>query len=185
MSSVVELGPPPQNSSPRSVEEVLNAFPYLSKIKLLGRITPPYKDSNPVSALIQGGRGAIIAIEGDDLTAVKEISQWLNDYLIRQKEYEPRIAEPPKTPQEDEEEDVTFEDYLDLIKEWHGKSREMIQYITTPLSPPNSPKDTTMSDKDSADAASRKDSATPPDSPSAARVSTVKPVIVLPTFQLH
>ncbi|CAA9960255.1 NHP6B Chromatin-associated protein containing the HMG domain protein [Pyrenophora teres f. maculata] len=185
MSSVVELGPPPQDSSPRSVEEVLNSLPYLNKIKLLGRITPPYKESNPVSALIKGGRGAIIAVEGDDLTAIREISQWLNDYLIRQKEYEPRIAEPPKAPQDDEDEDVTFEDYLDLIKEWHGKSKEMIQYITTPISPPASPKDTAMSDKDSADAASRKDSATPPDSPSTASVSTVKPVIILPTFQLH
>ncbi|KAA8619302.1 NHP6B Chromatin-associated protein containing the HMG domain protein [Pyrenophora tritici-repentis] len=185
MSSVVELGPLPQDSSPKSVEEVLSSLPYPHKIKLLGRITPPYKESNPVSALIKGGRGAIIAVEGDDLTAVKEISQWLNDYLIKQREYEPRISEPPKAPQDDENEDVTFEDYLDLIKEWHGKSREMIQYIITPITPPDSPKDTTMSDKDSIDTASRKDSATPPDSPSAVSVSTVKPVIILPTFQLH
>ena len=157
-NSVIELAPPPQSSSPRTVEEVLSAFPYPNKIKLLGRIIPPYKESGSPKS-----RGAIVAIEGDELGPVKELSEWLNEYLIKQKEYTPRIAEPPKGPEENNK-DVTFEDYLDLIKEWHGKSKEMIQYITTPTA--SSLEDTPMSDKDSdKETADRKDSATPPDSP--------------------
>ncbi|KAF1835982.1 hypothetical protein BDW02DRAFT_578284 [Decorospora gaudefroyi] len=182
--SLVELGPPPHDSSPRSVEEVLSAFPYPNKIKLLGRITPPYKETGTASPAYKESRGAIVAIEGDDLASVKELSEWLNEYLIKQKEFKPYIAEAPQVPSDDKE--VTFEDYLDLIKEWHGKSKEMIKYITTPTSSPSSPPDTTMSDKDSdKDVSDRIDSATPPDSPVLAAATTTKPVIILPTFQLQ
>jgi hypothetical protein len=177
---VMELGPPPQDSSSRSVEDVLNAFPYPNKIKLLGRITPPYKEPGTRSP---AGRGAIVAVEGDDLAAVKELSEWLNEYLLKRNEYKPRIAEPPRVPSDDEKE-VTFEDYLDLIKEWHGKSREMIKYITTPDLLAFSSQDTDMSSKASdMEVAVRKDSATPPESP-VLRGAT-KPVVILPTFQLQ
>lgn len=179
---MVEIGPPTHSSSPRSVEEVLSAFPYPNKIKLLGRITPPYRESGPESSATKETRGAIVAIEGDDLAAVNELSKWLKEYLIKQKEYEPRIADPPKTPNDDDKE-VTFEEYLDLIKEWHGKSKEMIKFITTPISPALSAQDAHMSDKDSEKGTvARKDSVTPPDS--ALNVSA-KPVIILPTFQLQ
>ncbi len=186
-TSVVELGPLQQDGSPRTVEDVLSAFPYPNKIKLLGRITPPYNYKEPGSASppYRANRGAIIAIEGDDLAAVRELSEWLNAYLIKQKEYKPQIAEPPQAP-EDDKKVVTFEDYLDLIKEWHGRSKEMIKYITTPNSPTSPPKGMTMSDKNSTiDISSRKDSATLPDSPSLALIPTIKPVIILPTFQLQ
>jgi hypothetical protein len=133
-------------------------------------------------------------VEGDDVAAVKELSQWLNERLIKDTEsdYRPRIADPPKVPSE---EDATFEDYLDLIKEWHGKSKEMIKYITTPVLS-SSIQDAVMSDKDTdkevADV-DRKDSATPSETSAmevasctslAAEGSTMKPIIILPTFQL-
>jgi hypothetical protein len=182
---MVELGPLQQDGSPRSVGEVLSAFPYPNKIKLLGRITPPYKEAGSATPSCRANRGAIIAIEGDDLAAVEELSQWLNEYLIKQKEYKPHIAEPPQAPADDDGKEVTFENYLDLIKEWHSKSKEMIKYITTPSSSgSSSPKGTTMSDdKSSATASSYKDSATPPDSPLIP--TAIKPVIILPTFQLQ
>lgn len=181
-TSVVELGPPPHESSPRTVEEVLNAFPYPNKIKLLGRITPPYKSARP--AEFKSNRGTIIAVEGDDVAAVQELSQWLNDYLIKEEEYSPRIAEPPRSPGDDER-NVTFEDYLDLIKEWHGRSKEMIKYITTHNENSVSSEDTIVSAKDSVvETTERKDSATPPESPISAACAP-KPVIILPTFQLH
>jgi hypothetical protein len=167
---------------------VLNAFPYSNKIKLLGRITPPYKEPGSASPSCRTNRGAIIAIEGDEIAAVKELSEWLNEYLIKQKEYKPQIAEPPQAPNDDNKE-VTFENYLNLIKEWHGKSKEMIKYIVTPISStPSSPKDTIASSNPSTIAVtsstpSRKDSTTPPDSPLMS--TSIKPVIILPTFQLQ
>ncbi|KAI4702563.1 hypothetical protein J4E81_002927 [Alternaria sp. BMP 2799] len=188
--SMVELGSLQCDGSPKSVEEVLSAFPYPNKIKLLGRITPPYQYKEPGSASpsYRANRGAIIAIEGDDPAAVKELTEWLNEYLIKQKEYSPQIAEPPQAPIDNADKEVTFEDYLDLIKEWHAKSKEMIKYITTtPTSPTDTPSSNNsdtiiVSTKDT-----RKDSATPPSSPSHSLSSTnpaIKPVILLPTFQL-
>lgn len=183
--SMVELGPLQHDGSPRSVEEVLSAFPYLNKIRLLGRITPPYQEPGSASPSYRTARGAIIAIEGDDLAAVKELSEWLNEHLIKQIEYKPQIAEPPQAPNDDDKE-VTLENYLDLIREWHGKSKEMVKYITTPISSASPPKDTTISDKSSTIAvatSSSKDSAALPDSP---LISTmIKPVVILPTFQLQ
>jgi hypothetical protein len=167
-------------------------FPYQNKIKLLGRISLPYKATSPLSP-IPRVRGAIIAVEGDDVTAVKELSQWLYERLIKDSEsqYRPRIVEPPKIPND---EDITFEDYLDLIKDWHGKSQEMVKYIITPVDSPTSSQDATMSDKELGKAdidLDRKDSATPSDSltpvaasPASTEKSATKPVIILPTFQL-
>jgi hypothetical protein len=175
------------DQSPRSIEETLLHLPYQNKIKLLGRISLPYKDTTPGSPVLQV-RGAIVAIEGDDLTAVKELSEWLNDRLSKDTEssYQPRIAEPPQLPNE---KDVKFEDYLDLIRYWHGRSREMITYITTPAPSPYSSQDAAMSDKDSDKSTipDRKDSATPPSSslPPQTATSVSKPVIIIPTFQLQ
>jgi len=50
--------------------------------------------------------------------------------------------------------EVTFADYLDIIKEWHGRSKEMVEYITTPVGsddkPDSTPKDD-LSDKEMED----------------------------------
>ncbi|KAH4225989.1 hypothetical protein HBI06_111250 [Parastagonospora nodorum] len=186
------------DQSPRNIEEVLMNFPYQNKIKLLGRISLPYKEPSPLSPAPRT-RGAILAIEGDDVVAVKELSQWLNDRLAKDTEsqYRPRLVEPPQAPIE---QDSSFEEYLDLIKAWHGKSKEMIQYITTPVDSPPSSQDTVMADKDSdkdtekeLSDIDRKDSATSSDSPALAAASTspsldaasvAKPIVILPTFQL-
>lgn len=156
---------PNQHDQSRSVEAMVMSVPYPVKIKVLGRITPPLKDPSPTSPAIQV-RGAIIAIEGDDTPAVKELAEWLKEFLAKDKEYSPRIADPPENPKEGAK-DVTFEDYLDLIKEWHGKSKEMIQYITTPVTPSDS------------------DSEKEKDSDSSVPEATTKPVVILPTYQLR
>lgn len=180
--SIVEVGPSSHSSSPRSVEEVLSAYAYGNKIKLLGRITPPYKELRERMPSSKEGRGAIVAIEGDNLAAVKELSEWLNEHLAKQGEFKPQITEPPRVPGNDGK-DVTFDDYLDLIKEWHGKSKEMIEYITTTSSAAFSCQDIVMSDKNTSTSTttSRKDSTMLYNFPAA----TPKPVIILPTFQLH
>jgi hypothetical protein len=172
-------------------------FPYQDKIKLLGDISLPHKESSPLGSTLST-RGAIIAVEGDDVAAVKELSQWLNERLAKDAEsqYRPLIAEPPKAP---DHHGVTYEDYIDLIKVWHGKSKEMIQYITTPAISPSPSQDTVTTDKDSDKDSEkglsdmdRKDSATSSDSPALVAASTstpielltAKPIIILPTFQL-
>lgn len=167
-----------QNGQPKSVEDTVLSIPYQSKIKLLGRITPPYKACTRV-------RGAIIAVEGDNVSAVKELTKWLNDFLTKHENCHSQIAQPPKSPSK---ETVEFNDYLGLIQEWHSKSKEMIKYITTPIPCPPSEgecEEDTLSDKElpviTTTTTTRKDSATP----SPPTYALAKPIILLPTFQLH
>lgn len=183
---------PQHHDQSRSVEAMVLSVPYQARIKLLGRICAPLKEPGPASPAAQV-RGAIIAVEGDDLQAVQDLAQWLNGFLSKDEEYSSRIAEPPKTPG-DSKKEVTFEEYLSLISEWHSKSKEMTRYITTPISS----SDPSPSKGDEMDTADRKDSATPPDPPrkstspslttstlTSSSAPAKKPIIILPTFQLH
>ncbi|KAL1605329.1 hypothetical protein SLS60_004877 [Paraconiothyrium brasiliense] len=166
---------PSASDQSRSVEAMVMSVPYTVKIKVLGRITPPLKDPGPSSPAIQV-RGGIIAVEGEDQAAVTELSTWLNDFLARDKEYSPRIADPPKEP--GGKGNVSFEEYFGLIQEWHGKSKEMIKYITTPVvqpSPPKSPESDTDKDETMKDTNTSPTSSTP----------SVKPVLILPSYQLR
>ncbi|KAF2749051.1 hypothetical protein M011DRAFT_323837 [Sporormia fimetaria CBS 119925] len=162
---------PDSHDQSRSVEAMIMSVPYLLKVKVLGRITPPLKDPGPTSPAIQV-RGAIISVEGDDFGAVEELTQWLKNDLesAQSREYCPRIATPPRVPQQDAK-NVTFEDYLDLIKDWHGKSREMIRYITT--------------QPEAADSDSGKDDKSDKGSDTKNPDVKKKPVVILPTYQLH
>ncbi|KAJ4994385.1 hmg box transcriptional [Stagonosporopsis vannaccii] len=191
-SSDMNVVVPQHHDQSRSVEAMVLSVPYQARIKLLGRICAPLKEPGPTSPAAQA-RGAIIAVEGDDLKAVQDLAEWLNEYLSKDEEYNSRVADPPQTPV-DTTPDVSFEAYLDLIKEWHGKSKEMIRYITTPVMH----SDSVSSKGEEMNASDRKDSATPPDSPrkstspsltTSTRTSSSapfkKPIIILPTFQLH
>ncbi len=178
-ASAVEFDPNLHASSPASVDELHSSRSYLHKIKLLGRITPPYGCVNSASPISNENRGAIIAVEGDELSPVRELSDWLNVYLARDNEFSPQVVEPPQSPKHDGKA-VAFVEYLDLIKAWHGKSQKMINWITTNAA---SLKDTVVSEKQSEGAKDSNKSTTPPDSPGKGTI--MKPVIILPTFQLQ
>ncbi|KAF2497870.1 hypothetical protein BU16DRAFT_327412 [Lophium mytilinum] len=165
----------------RSVEAMVMSVPYPVKIKVLGKITPPLKTpglTSPANAV----RGAIISVEGDDLEAVKELCLWLEEFLKKDEfKVQPKTFDPPKLP-DDEEEEVTFADYLDIIKEWHGKSKEMIEYITTLVASEETPESVSKSDAndkemEDADKAEEKEEK--------AGQAEIKPVVILPTYQLH
>jgi hypothetical protein len=154
------------------------SVPYNVKIKVLGRITPPLKDPGPSSPAVQV-RGAIIAVEGEDTPAVKELTEWLRDYLAKEREYSPRIADPPQAP-DAKIKDVSFQDYLDLIKEWHGKSSEMIKYITTPIPASVSDGEGEGEGEGEGDSDENKDQKS-----TSSQDLTIKPVLLLPTYQLR
>ncbi|KAF2116912.1 hypothetical protein BDV96DRAFT_598743 [Lophiotrema nucula] len=183
---------PPNHDQSRSVEAMVMSVPYPVKIKVLGRITPPLKAPGPTSPAIQV-RGAIIAVEGEDTAGVKDLADWLHDFLSKDEDYSPKLGIPPKGP-ENEKGDVTFEDYLDLVREWHSKSKEMVEYITTPIkstssetassssSSSNFTSTSTATGKDK-DKDKDKSTSSPPSNP--ATSSQVKPIVILPTYQLR
>jgi hypothetical protein len=88
---------------PRSQSETVMDIPYLNKIQLLSRLCPSYMASvkaisKPGSASVGSSvdnddgsktrpRGGIVAIEGNDLAIVDEVSLWLENYLRQCPEY--------------------------------------------------------------------------------------------------
>jgi hypothetical protein len=175
---------PENHDQSRSVEAMVMSVPYPIKIKVLGRITPPFKQPGPTSPAIQI-RGAVIAIEGDDITAVYQLARWLKDDLAKAQEIQPRIEEPPRVPG-GEGQDVSFEDYLDLIKEWHIKSKSMKEFITTPVDSSDTKDE--RDDKETVNEEKKKRKETEKESDSAVvkgERSQKIPVVILPTYQLH
>ena len=175
---------PGAHDQSRSVEAMVMSLPYMARIKLLGRITPPLRTpscTSPAAAV----RGAIVAVEGDCVVAIRELTQWLNDFLARDSDFSSRIAEPPKGPADDNDAEVPFEAYLDLIRDWHGRSKEMVKYITTPVMRASDAMKVDGAPPPSSSEVVRKDSVTPPDSPHPEVACSAKPIVLLPTFQLH
>ncbi|OCL06146.1 hypothetical protein AOQ84DRAFT_83015 [Glonium stellatum] len=159
------------NDQSRSVEAMVMSVPFQVKIKVLGRITPPLKtlsNTNPTKSV----RGAIVAIEGEDTTAVQELSHWLDEFLTKDKEYHVKFADPPKGPDADKA-DIVFSDYLDVIRDWHERSKDMVEFITTAVHTAES-NDGDDEEIEGSDKSSDKGSTT-----------TAKPILLLPTYQLR
>jgi len=70
-----------------------------------------------------------VSFEGDDQEAVTQAVNWLGEFLCRSDEYKVRTASGPRVIAPDES--VSIIDYLDLIRDWHDKSKEMIDFITS------------------------------------------------------
>jgi len=112
----------------RSVEAMVMSMPYIGKLKILRSIAPPHKapgPSSPVSAV----RGAVVAVEGEDVRAVGKLTEWLAIFLQKSGEFASKMMDGPNVPETDEE--TSLRRYLDTVGEWHGKSKEMIEFITT------------------------------------------------------
>ncbi|KAJ9649296.1 slightly ste11-like protein [Coniosporium tulheliwenetii] len=156
------------NDQSRSVEAMVMSMSYLGKVKVLAKITPPLKtpgSTSPASAV----RGAIVAIEGEDVTAVQHLVKWLEDFLNKSGDCNAKAALAPKRPAPDQK-NVSLGDYLAVIGEWHGKSKEMIEFITTPTQAHDS-------DVEEGEIDMEKES-------KPVALATI-PVVILPTYQLH
>lgn len=149
-------------ADPRSVEAMVMSMPFWGKLRILGKISPPYgthtgSGGSPSSSLSSGSgpRGAIIAVEGDDRAVVLQMAEWLRDNLNRSSELDARVAEPPRGPPErsagdSNDADVSLGAYIALVAEWHAKNVEMVDFITGRASgglssspPPSSPNSST------------------------------------------
>ncbi|KAF9633821.1 hypothetical protein BFW01_g4715 [Lasiodiplodia theobromae] len=158
---------------PGSAKTVIMSLSFWGKIRLLGRITPPYQATlspSPLSPRQQQKqqlpprvRGAIVAVEGDNDAAARAMATWLEENLNKTGEVWARTAEAPRGPEtvmgdggegeragsDDGGDDggakspdgngavaprrtVSLGDYIQVISEWHSKTREMVEFITTP-----------------------------------------------------
>jgi HMG box factor, other len=140
-------------------------IPYLNKIKVLTKISPPLPTPGPTSPA-QETRGAVIVIEGVDKELLTETGTFISTHLSQDASCAVKtwgtslsrltsISAPKANAAADTEmsdggaavptplslipeEKDAFVEYLSIISDWHTKSREMIKYITTSPSPASS-----------------------------------------------
>ncbi|KAL2073569.1 hypothetical protein VTL71DRAFT_10895 [Oculimacula yallundae] len=133
----------------RSIEAMVREIPYVNKIKLLTKISPPLAPPGPTSPA-QQVRGAVVAVEGPDKALLSEIGAFINEYLSKDPSFAITtwsVSNTKPAASEAADEEMTgslssepsnpFVDYLSAISSWHKKSLEMTRYITNaPSSPP-------------------------------------------------
>jgi HMG box factor len=104
-------------------------IPFLNKIKVLAKISPPllpsFRESPPA-------RGPVIAVDGQDPVLVQAAVTYLDNVLKKESKYHVRVFDGPeiKTRREGQMGDATV-DYLNTISAWHRISDEVISFVKT------------------------------------------------------
>jgi hypothetical protein len=140
------------DSQARSVEAMVMTIPYINKIKVLSKISPPLAPPGPTSP-VQNVRGAVIAVEGADYKLVAEVGSFIQEYLSKEPECllktwpapgektknsigESEMAGIDASPIDPPSPNSPYLAYLNTIQCWHERSADIINFITTAPSPP-------------------------------------------------
>jgi hypothetical protein len=133
-------------------------IPYVNKIKLLWKISPPLSFPGLTSPAPQT-RGAVVAVEGADKALVAEVGDFISEYLHKEPSCVVRTWSSPDKPASNASVDTEmadagtlpsspviphdgssqdpFVDYLSIVSVWHRKSREITKFIISTPTPPN------------------------------------------------
>ncbi|GES61770.1 HMG box transcriptional regulator [Aspergillus terreus] len=129
-NGVAPMTPYSQDGS--SLETTVMTIPFLNKIKVLAKISPPL-----VPSFRDGGvqrRGIVISVDGQEPTAVKTMVDYLNTMFQKEGKFTTRLFEGPEIrPRESYSEsgqmgDATV-DYLNTISVWHRISDEIVSFV--------------------------------------------------------
>ncbi|KAL1647370.1 slightly ste11-like protein [Diplodia intermedia] len=163
---------PPYRAVPSSSSSPSSAFSpssSLSSPPLSSQKEQQQQQQQQQQSQQQKVRGAIVAVEGDDVAAAKAMGKWLEESFNKTGEVWARMAEAPRGPEDvagsggdveiiDADADtgggggakspgdgggggnaaaaaVGIGDYIQVISEWHGKTKEMVEFITSPPDP--------------------------------------------------
>ncbi|KAJ5988053.1 hypothetical protein N7481_003263 [Penicillium waksmanii] len=123
------LTPFSQDGSNASVEATVMTIPYLNKIKVLAKISPPLQPTFRQTPVM---RGPIIAIDGQDPALVQSAVNYLERMFKKEAKHHVRIFQGPtiKDPTTESSSDPTVE-YLDTISSWHRVSDEVKDFVRT------------------------------------------------------
>lgn len=136
----VSLSPP----SNKSIETMVMTIPFINKIKVLAKISPPYVRSPTAGS--PEVRGAVVAVEGQDKESVNCMLQYLKEHLqSKDGEYNIRVFHGPDADLYSAKSENVMSDaivkYLNTICAWHKTSDEIVHFITDPSdssTPPSS-----------------------------------------------
>ncbi|RHZ43425.1 putative HMG box transcriptional regulator [Aspergillus thermomutatus] len=145
--SMTPITPFPHDGS--SLEATVMTIPFLNKIKVLAKISPPLIPSFRDNSIQR--RGAVIAVDGQDPAQVKAVVDYLNTVLQKEGKYKPRVFEGPEVRSRESYSaagqmgDATV-DYLNTISVWHHISDDIVSFVK----PAREPSESKPEDDDSA-----------------------------------
>ncbi|OJD23573.1 hypothetical protein ACJ73_05072 [Blastomyces percursus] len=121
-----------QQNQTNAEAKVMN-ISYLSKIKVLARISPPVKSCVSRESLIR--RGALVAVEGQGQESIQQMIQHLETTLLTDGKNVVRIFKGPEPTTQQfngdksgDSPDPTVQ-YLETISAWHTVSKEIVSFI--------------------------------------------------------
>jgi HMG box factor len=114
---------------------MIMSIPYANKLKVLEKISPPLAppDGTPQFET----RGPVIAIEGPNPSLVRQVGAIIERALAASGEcvvrsWSSAAQTPPSSSGSGTDRGtLKFSGYLQTIQEWHGRSEEIVRYITT------------------------------------------------------
>ncbi|KAL2801592.1 hypothetical protein BJX63DRAFT_438666 [Aspergillus granulosus] len=124
--------------NPYSPEDIgakvaIKSIPFLDKIRFLAKIAPPLQ-----CTFCEGDkrrRGPVIAVDGQDATLVKIVTEYLSRVLEKEGKFSTRIFEGPNSQQhragsaEPQEMNQRAVEYMKLISSWHRISDEIRSFV--------------------------------------------------------
>lgn len=114
-----------------SVEATVMTIPFLNKIKVLAKISPPLVPSFREGNLAT--RGPVIAVDGQDGHLVQVAVEYLERLLKKGYTYRVRVFDGPEIHTDTRSADGQMGDatvrYLDTISAWHRISDEVVSYV--------------------------------------------------------
>jgi HMG box factor len=179
------------------------SIPFINKIKVLSKITPPLAKPGPASPAYQI-RGAIIAIEGLDIELVKKMVTYLESILAKTDDpiASIKIFPGPEVDTSSKAKDAAPDisggsnmadatvNYLEIISTWHKISNSAAEYITPPLPQPFPQPTTNTTERDSSDSVStntiipKTESLAITSPTSSAKTISPLPIALIPRYQL-
>lgn len=117
-----------------NVEAAVMNIPFLNKIKLLAKISPQLPLSFREGESPR--RGPVIAVDGQDSTLVKMVTEYLSTALQKEGKFQSRIFDGPEIIQEKREDSTEPEEmgdkqveYFNRISKWHQISDEIKSFV--------------------------------------------------------
>eukprot|EP00136_Aspergillus_niger_P009731 XP_001401947.2 hypothetical protein ANI_1_958184 [Aspergillus niger CBS 513.88] len=115
-----------------SIEATVMTIPFLNKIKVLAKISPPLTPAYHDGSSFR--RGAVIAVDGQDPVLVKIMVEFLNNTLQKEGRYHTQIFGGPEirsreSYSESEQMGDATVDYLNIISSWHRISDEIVSFV--------------------------------------------------------
>jgi len=97
---------------------------FMAKVQILGRVAPPSPAGDNSKS-----RATVIAIEGDDPEAARNVTDWLEEFLGREGDMVVKVVEGPKLPEVKDGQEVEIPELLRTVAEWHNNGKKMLEQL--------------------------------------------------------